>query len=70
MPRTRRYIFNTLTVVSVVLMLATVALWVDSVWHLQNIRYNSSGSFVYVTSVDHQTFVGLSQDAGIQQVGL
>ena len=30
MPRTRRYIFNTLTVVSVLLMLATVGLWVRS----------------------------------------
>ncbi len=30
MPRTRRYIFNTLTVVSVLLMLATAGLWVDS----------------------------------------
>ena len=29
-PRTRRYIFNTLTVVSLLLMLATVGLWVDS----------------------------------------
>ncbi len=28
MPRTRRYIFNTLTVVSVLLLLATVGLWV------------------------------------------
>jgi len=29
MPRTRRYIFNTLTVVSLLLLLATVGLWVD-----------------------------------------
>ena len=28
MPRTRHYIFNTLTVVSLLLMLATVGLWV------------------------------------------
>jgi len=27
MPRTRRYIFNTLTVVSLLLMLGTVGLW-------------------------------------------
>ena len=29
MPRTRRYIFNTLTVVSAVLLLGTVGLWAD-----------------------------------------
>ena len=33
MPRTRRYIFNTLTVVSLMLLLATVGLWVE-VWNL------------------------------------
>jgi len=30
MPRTRRYIFNTLTVVSLLLLLATVGLWIIS----------------------------------------
>ena len=32
MPRTRRYIFNTLTVVGLLLMLGVVGLWVDSYW--------------------------------------
>ena len=37
MPRTRRYIFNTLTVVSLLLMLGTVWLWVDSYWYVTEI---------------------------------
>ena len=32
MKRTPRYIFNTITVVSLLLMLGTVGLWVDSYW--------------------------------------
>ncbi len=37
-PRTRRYIFNTLTVVSLLLMLATAGLWVDSYWKIRTIE--------------------------------
>ena len=33
MKRFRRYIFNTLTVVSLLLMLGVVGLWVDSIWY-------------------------------------
>ena len=33
----RRYIFNTLTVVSLLLLLAVVGLWVDSYWHYASI---------------------------------
>ena len=33
MKRFRRYIFNTLTVVSLLLLLGTAALWVDGIWN-------------------------------------
>jgi len=39
MPRIRRYIFNTLTVVSLLLLLATVGLWVDSYSKLTQVTY-------------------------------
>jgi len=35
----RRYIFNTLTVVSLLLLLATAGFWVDSYWGYRNIAY-------------------------------
>ena len=39
MPRTRRYIFNTLTVVSLLLMLGAVGLWVDRYWHVASVGF-------------------------------
>ena len=41
MPHTCRYIFNTLTVVSLLLLLATVGLWVDSYWLGASLTHNS-----------------------------
>ena len=51
MKRTRRYIFNTLTVVSVLLALATVGLWVDSYWrHLRLIHVNEQETVRFISS--------------------
>lgn len=44
MKRSRRYIFNSLTVVSAVLLLATVGLWVDSYWYHIRYRHDPSGN--------------------------
>jgi len=38
MKRTRKYIFNTITVVSLLLMLGVVGLWVDSTWQWCSLR--------------------------------
>jgi len=37
MPRTRRYIFNTLAILSLLLLLATAGLWVDSNWKARSL---------------------------------
>ena len=45
----RRYIFNTLTVVSVVLVLGTVGLWVDSLSITTTIEYGSNNtSYMFI----------------------
>ena len=44
MKRTRRYIFNTLTVVSLLLLLATLGLWVDSYWAESTAGFYRNGS--------------------------
>jgi len=43
----RRYIFNTLTVVSLLLLLGTVGLWVDSYWHGTLIVYETESEFTF-----------------------
>ena len=52
MPRTRRYIFNTLTVVSLLLMVGTVGLWVDSYWHLIMVRIRGPLNITYETAIE------------------
>ena len=46
MPRTRRYIFNTLTVVSLLLLLGTVGLWVESYWVGSELSWGSDDRIV------------------------
>ena len=51
--RIRRYIFNTLTVVSLLVMLATVGLWVDSYWNCSLVEYTTADSTgVYISSTN------------------
>ncbi len=55
MPRTpgiRRYIFNMLTVVSLLMMVATVGLWVDSFWYRPSIGYVTEADHIYNVSID------------------
>ena len=54
MARTRRYIFNTLTMVSLLLMLATVGLWVNDFRLLQDVKLMMDqffGSIWYYTTL-------------------
>jgi len=46
-PVFRRYIFNTLTVVSLLLMLATVGLWQDSHWAAIGVSYTTETKNAY-----------------------
>ena len=58
MPRTRRYIFNTLTVVSLLLMLATVGLWVSSYLHSHIIQYTTQETSIFTNCWDGRSLIG------------
>ena len=50
MPRTRRYILNTLTVLSLLLMLGVVGLWVDGYFNSTLLAYTSQKSVSFSAS--------------------
>ena len=55
----RRYIFNSLTVVSLLLLLATVGLWVDNAFYVSYMSFDRSGNSVYLGSSYSELFFGL-----------
>jgi len=60
-PGTRRYIFNTLTVISLLLLLAVVGLWVDSFWTVR--KWYSH------TYVEHETDYTLWVHSAMSDIG-
>ena len=59
MKRTLKYILNTLTVVSLLLMLGTVGLWVDSIWTSTAYNRYNNGNLYFLVNNRHILTMGV-----------